>query len=503
MPFRSVKPSRAVLACVVCCICLVLASMVLYVHDDLGWGSQSGLDLLSRGFDGENGRYLGNLLVLGLTRSQLFKTLFMGICLTLMTLLPAMNAPRERRTGAMLLMCCLMGALPTNIARQTLGWVSGFANYGTSATLIAVFLLPALALAADFDPARAPRPVWWPAMFVLGLAGALLMENVTIFFCVVPLGLYLYGLRRGVRAHGMLLCSLGAVCGAALMFSNSVYGVIFSGGDSYGRTISLLNAPLQALAACWNTFATDMVYPFLLDCIPMLLAFSVALLAQAVRERGANRSRLLAAARYYCICMPLWPIVQKLHPLYAPLRAYTPHLTAALCLLYAVSLGVVLLLSFPQGATRRRCLLLYLSVFVLVAPLSAVTPVGGRCFLPSYVIMALLCTLLLQEAFAGVRLPHAHTALALVACFYAALWLHVYYFNARTQDERLAYLYEQVEQGAQSAVIAELPYPGYVWIASPYDPSEAMTFKRFYGLPEDLELTVISYPEWYTLRESK
>lgn len=40
-------------------------------------------------------------------------------------------------------------------------------------------------------------------------------------------------------------------------------------------------------------------------------------------------------------------------------------------------------------------------------------------------------------------------------------------------------------------------------IASPYDPSEAMTFKRFYGLPEDLELTVISYPEWYTLRESE
>ena len=30
-----------------------------------------------------------------------------------------------------------------------------------------------------------------------------------------------------------------------------------------------------------------------------------------------------------------------------------------------------------------------------------------------------------------------------------------------------------------------------------------MTFKRFYGLPEDLELTVISYPEWYTLRESE
>lgn len=25
----------------------------------------------------------------------------------------------------------------------------------------------------------------------------------------------------------------------------------------------------------------------------------------------------------------------------------------------------------------------------------------------------------------------------------------------------------------------------------------------FYGLPEDLELTVISYPEWYTLRESE
>ena len=40
-----------------------------YFKDDWAWGSQVGLDRLQTHFTGYNGRYLGNLLVMVLTRS--------------------------------------------------------------------------------------------------------------------------------------------------------------------------------------------------------------------------------------------------------------------------------------------------------------------------------------------------------------------------------------------------------------------------------------------------
>ena len=56
----------------------MLTACFPYSGDDWAWGSSIGLDRLSVFFKDYNGRYVGNLLVLVLTRLKIFDIIFMS-----------------------------------------------------------------------------------------------------------------------------------------------------------------------------------------------------------------------------------------------------------------------------------------------------------------------------------------------------------------------------------------------------------------------------------------
>ena len=62
-------------------VCAVLAWFFPYSGDDWAWGSEIGADRLRSWFEMYNGRYVGNLFVLAMTRSNLAKALIMSVCL--------------------------------------------------------------------------------------------------------------------------------------------------------------------------------------------------------------------------------------------------------------------------------------------------------------------------------------------------------------------------------------------------------------------------------------
>ena len=57
----------------------ILSYYFPYSNDDWVWGSKIGIERFENGFKDYNGRYLGNLLVILLTRSNIFKALLMTI----------------------------------------------------------------------------------------------------------------------------------------------------------------------------------------------------------------------------------------------------------------------------------------------------------------------------------------------------------------------------------------------------------------------------------------
>ena len=63
-------------------ILIFLCWMFPYTGDDWAWGSSIGIERLNTWFDNYSGRYVGNLIVLALTRSNLLKTITMAFMLT-------------------------------------------------------------------------------------------------------------------------------------------------------------------------------------------------------------------------------------------------------------------------------------------------------------------------------------------------------------------------------------------------------------------------------------
>lgn len=472
---------------------LALCACVLYAHDDFEWGTQPGLDQLASGFQGYNGRYLGNLIVMALTRSALLRTIFMAACLFFTITLSALFVGGAR---SLPLMTALFLMLPVIIARQTLGWVSGFANYGTAAVFIAALFYAVRGLFADV-PQPQHRAAALP-MLLLGLFGAMLMENVTIFFVFMPLGFYLYARRRGIASTPPLLCSLGALFGAALMFSNPVYRSIAQGRDAY-RSVMPFTHPLRALFACFDTFCREMTVPLLMDALALLLVLSG--LCVALLLSGGPKGLFARLCAEGVVLYPLYPLMRRLHPKWYPLGSYTPYLEGVLALLYFACLLGVLLTCLPAGAGRRRALALYVAAALLTAPLCAVSPLGGRCFLPVYVLLCALaaqlaCSVLSDEMRSQLA-PLCLAAAAGLCC----LWLSIFVKNSSAQAERLAYLRAQAQSGAQEAYFPELPYPGYTWIATPTVEYGQRTFLQFYGLPEDMRLSYVSYEDWYQIKK--
>lgn len=111
--------------CNVVCIELVVS----YTGDDWAWGSQIGLDRLHTWFDNYSGRYVGNLIVLALTRSNMLKSLAMTAAITgIIFLLERLIKERWSFYISIVLLICL----PKAVLRQAVVWTAGFSNYVTS-----------------------------------------------------------------------------------------------------------------------------------------------------------------------------------------------------------------------------------------------------------------------------------------------------------------------------------------------------------------------------------
>ena len=78
-------------------ILFFLCLLFPYSGDDWAWGSRIGIDRLSNWFDNYSGRYLGNLIVLALTRSNLLKAVTMSFCLT--GIIALLNERSEEHTS--------------------------------------------------------------------------------------------------------------------------------------------------------------------------------------------------------------------------------------------------------------------------------------------------------------------------------------------------------------------------------------------------------------------
>lgn len=106
--------------------------------DDWRWGSEVGIMRLKTWFEGYNGRYFGDILVIVLTRLPIVlrSMAISGIMTAMLYLIYQLT---EYKILFIFNLCFFVVNIPTSLMSQTYGWVSGFSNFCVSATMILGF----------------------------------------------------------------------------------------------------------------------------------------------------------------------------------------------------------------------------------------------------------------------------------------------------------------------------------------------------------------------------
>jgi hypothetical protein len=473
-----------------------LSSLVPFSADDWTWGSSIGWGRLDGFFDGYNGRYVGNLIVLLLSRVPFLVPLVIaaGVTFTLFLLLDLTDNRTMLGYGVTTI---LFLGMPVDVWRQSVVWMSGFVNYGLSGLAILVFLR-----AAKWEwyrPDRQPARPWvYPVSAVIGFASTLVMEHVTLYLVAASF-VFLVLHRRRFRA----VSRVGAVwfgsilVGAVVMFSNSTYRVAF-GGHSNGYQHIDASADGSALVRILNKLA-DPISAYVAAQNVLVNVAVIGLVVLIVQARGdgigavAKRALLLMAVGYLVTTSTLrLARLQLLGTL-----EYKALSVLAAGLLLAV-LGTLAAVAVQDGERRVQIIVGCASVVVLVAPLALVDPLNPRCFYPVYLVLLGLVSVLLTEVVHRVEalrrsrslpLVAGAVALALYAPFFMAYWV-----AHGAAEDRISRLREAVAAGKDTVQITLMPFADLLHKPDPSGPFWDPRFKLFYELPEDLRIELVPPP---------
>lgn len=289
-----------------------------FAGDDWAWGSSVGMERLNSFFSGYNGRYVGNLLIILITRSAVAKvvlcSLIMFLLLFILSKIFDDLSDKKNSTANYIIAfsSVLLLVLPNQIAfgdiqpfqifGSTVGWLSGFTNYVVPAVLILVFYY--FVTAKGFES----RPVYLLLAFD-GLIACLCVEHYTLFCLMFSFGVmaYRYYFNKKICKKSVsFFC--GSFMGALIMFSNSSYISMQKGDVSENqRAIGFLGSFKQYASYIFPENASKtLVAVFeivLLLAVVSLLIFFFIKIYKAVKGRSV--SKLLPVICMLVVTLPL------------------------------------------------------------------------------------------------------------------------------------------------------------------------------------------------------
>lgn len=474
----------------------ILALLFPYSNDDWAWGSSTGLMRLHTFFKDYNGRYLGNLLVLLLTRSNILKALVMSGTYTGIAALCQKIVNKNDDRIFFIVLTSLFLADKT-LLRQTIVNTSGFTNYTFCMLLVLIYVayLSDKEKRAQTVPDK-PKTYVCALLLLLGICTALFMEHITIYIVLLSAFVCIaYRKKNKKFPRDHISYFIGSVIGSALMFTNGAYIHVARGDDFYRQTSSTTKD--AAVKACKNLFLTlsenTIANQIVVNVIVALMI--IYLLARHTNSKSKKNSTLSIGGIIVTLAVNMYFIAILLNNSWRPLLRYTNALTGVIAVVYYVFLLVCLSNVIEEKSARNRMLFYLISIGVLTAPLLVLSPVTPRCALPMYIFYILLMCELYSYTVAE-KLDRKHKKLSnavFVFCFcFAFLYLlSIYSYVCHKNSCRISDINTQIESGNKIVYIRKNQYEQYVWKNYPVSDLWAERFLDFYGFPKDLKVKVL------------
>ncbi|MBR6982628.1 MAG: hypothetical protein IKH75_03690 [Ruminococcus sp.] len=439
--------------------CLILSA------DDFYWTSFSSvIDLIDR--DIQNGRFLTNSITYLMVSSHYLRIL-LYISIMMLSFIIYSNIINSSRNHIFLsFIISFMGIITLNndVANGTLRWISGFTNYVFSSVLSCFYILLSLPLFNGKTIKRNPALII--ASLFLGLAGALCIENISIYNLFIALFFLFFSLKRNKKIdYFSLLYLIGTIIGIIIMFSHPAYRSIFiDGKDDVGiRSIdtSLFDIIYKIYREIIPSFAKKYYFIHLLISASILILYRNIFVVPGIKP-----------PKYMKLCISII-LIFAVYSLFVAVSVNFVSLTGAfrtasvevaLTALYIFSLIYVLFFLLDKASFVRSMFYLF-SILFVTAPYLIVNPVSNRCFYSVFVFWLLFAGDIAVSSFEYIEMKsdiffYKRIVILSVLTFTFGS-SYVLICNKYIEQTRISYLLSQLDEGLSIIYFLDLPYPSY------------------------------------------
>lgn len=478
-----------------------LAYMFPYTGDDWAWGGSLGIERLKNGFADYNGRYLGNLLVIALTRSNILKAAVMSGVIT-STVYLIYKTVKQKMFAVYLLALTGFFAIPRYVFRQAVVWTSGFTNYVVPTLLVIAYIC---IIKSIFDGDPKFRKGTFAATFLIGISAALFMENITLYQVAIDFIIIIGTLIGYKKVFAPVISHLiGSVAGCIIMFTNGAYLNIANSNDGY-RTMELTSGGMaeRMKENLFNVISKELALNNVILNIFIALV-CIALVLKYVKENksvSAAKKSFVWLNLFVVIAYTAYSLATALYQGWNIVLNYTKYFNSLFVVLFGISLLIISFICTKDIDVRLRLCFYIVSVAILTAPLFVVTPIGSRCFYCGYMFFVLFVCETFGYVFncenESVRSGAFSKVFFAVCLCFAVYYVSVFGYIFMADTQRNAYVQEQIDEGKTTVEVPELPYKGYLWNSTP-DPDTVWCerYKDFHGIGQEIEFEIIKYSDW-------
>lgn len=448
--------------------------------------------MLENWFAGYNGRYIGNISILLMTRYTLFKVANIASVVFLIPFIAYFIFIKNRFGGkkvshsSVFLLCSiLLFAVPGEVFRQTYGFPAGFANYANPVVFILLFYLWVQKIFCDD---KIEFPLWQTIlMFPLGIITTLFSEHNSIFCIMMAIVVICYTAIVKKKIYCATIVYFLSTCmGSFLMFSNSGY---------HGNVISGYKELNFSFLAMMKKYVLEMSNFLFFDNLILNLCFAVGSLVLIANSRSSKPGKSFFYSKWITtlfkiilIFFSLYQLICKLCPSWNLLgnKNYTAIFNAIFSGLFIFVVILCIILYISSFGRKMRMLAFLLGAIASVMPLFIASPIGSRCFLTSYCLLAMcgidLILYVISKYFQNVSLSiYLLPIFAVTLIFFGTIFGQIGIFG-RTQYARLQ---QETKEGTKEIYVDSYPNSQYIWVIKPPEQHWKDAYLYFYNLPPD------------------
>lgn len=472
----------------------LVAMIAPVMQDDWTWGSWEGLRRLSYFFQGYNGRYVGNILVLILTR---IPVVFRALCCAGMitAILYMLYRILHKNQFILLFLMLFTIIMPSMIQTEVYFWIPGFSNYVPSllGTLIFIYL------GLEVFKGKKYKKYQYGLFFVVGFMTQLMLENITIYNLLTAIVLMIAYIIKQRKLNLLLtIYTIAFVLGTIVMFINPSY---HGAKETYRSIQSPINMGTKWLGSIWKTYIEDIV-PLWMNKV-FVIHIVISLLCIILVYNQKEKIKWLFITFFsinigYFISMAIIPAwdndigkIQTLEGIYL--------------FIYCGMVIAEIVMFVKDENDLWRLLFFCVSEIFMVAPLFMANPLPDRCFYNTYICFVMFAAELLYilirdrqdvlPPILGLTIICLTTVVVILFCYFG-----VFYKMKKIEKKRVEYIAYAQKRNMRIIYLPSVPYNEFAGSLTTDPHHEWWRWYRvYYGLEVNIHETpkfIKNYNKW-------